>query len=77
MLDPVAMKNAALVACLKPLGDYLDTMGFERPLAGYSREEILGLVDVIVVAYQDHMRLQYENAVASERNVRGETSHGR
>lgn len=70
MLDPVAMKNTALAACLKPLGDFLEAHGLDRPLAQYSRNEILSLVDTVVIAYQDNMLIQYENAVVQEKLAR-------
>lgn len=66
MLDPIAMKHTALGACLKPLGDFLEATGLQRPLADYSHEEVLALVEVVINAYQDSMQAQHEHAVTQE-----------
>ena len=45
---PRELEIAAMRACLSPLGDYVGDIGMERPLADYSREEVLTLVEVVV-----------------------------
>ncbi|HRH77751.1 MAG TPA: DUF6511 domain-containing protein [Cellvibrionaceae bacterium] len=67
MLDPVVMNTTALKACLNPLGQYLDAAGLNRPLADYSQDEVLALIDTLVVAYRDSMLSQYEAALVQER----------
>ena len=67
MIDPSDMETAAMRSCLAPLGEYVGSIGMERPLADYSREEVLTLVDVVVSAYQDHMLLEHERMAAKER----------
>lgn len=55
MIDATDTEKAALVAALRPLGDYVVALGVERPLAAYSREEILALVEIVVDAFQAHL----------------------
>lgn len=69
MIDPSDMEIAAMNACLLPLGEYVGAIGMERPLADYSREEVLTLVDVVVTAYQDHMLVAHEREVANDQAI--------
>lgn len=55
MIDATETEKAALAAALRPLGDYVVALGVERPLAAYSREEILTLVELVVDAFQAHL----------------------
>ena len=55
MTDPTDLEKTAFAAALAPLGEYVGSIGMQRPLADYSREEVLTLVEVAVTAYQDHM----------------------
>lgn len=55
MIDPTEMEIAAMRSCLSPLGEYVGEIDMTRPLADYSRKEVLTLVDVVVSAYQAHM----------------------
>lgn len=50
MIDPTHNEKAAMAAVLPSLGEYVAALGMDRPLAAYSREEILGLVDVVLTA---------------------------
>ena len=56
MVDPTENEQAAMVAVLPLLGEYVASVGMDKPLATYSRDEILQLVDVVVSAYFDHLR---------------------
>ena len=56
-----------LRAALAPLGDYVSTIGMDRPLADYGKEEVLRLVEVVVDAYQAHMLDEHERMAAKER----------
>jgi hypothetical protein len=67
MIDPSDMELAAMRACLSPLGEYVGSIGMERPLADYSREEVLTLIDVVVTAYQDQMIEEHERMAAKDR----------
>ena len=66
VIDPTEMEKAAMHSCLTPLGEYVGSLGMERPLADYSRDEVLTLIDVVVSAYQDHMLLEHERMAAKE-----------
>ncbi|CAI8820080.1 DUF6511 domain-containing protein [Methylococcus capsulatus] len=56
MIDPTPNEKAAMAAVLPRLGDYVASIGMDRPLSAYSREEILQLVDVVLTTYFDHLR---------------------
>lgn len=61
------MEHRAVLGCLQPLGDYVALLGMQRPLADYSRDEILGLVGVLVHAYQDLMVQEHEDLAKRDR----------
>jgi hypothetical protein len=67
MIDPSDMELAAMRACLSPLGAYVGSIGMERPLADYTREEVLTLIDVVVTTYQDQMIEEHERMAAKDR----------
>ena len=67
MIDPSDMELAAMRACLSPLGEYVGFIGMQRPLADYTREEALTLIDVVVTAYQDQMIEEHERMAAKDR----------
>ena len=60
MIDPTEMEQAALAACLKPLGDYVAALGLDKPLAAYSKNQVLGLIEVVITTYQDRMVAGHE-----------------
>lgn len=66
MVDPTDLERAALQACLVPLGDYVAALGLQRPLADYSRAEVLTLVEVVVTAFQDFMIDAHERLAARD-----------
>ena len=67
MIDPSDMELAAMRACMSPLGEYVGSIGMERPLADYTREEVLTLIEVVVTAYQDQMIEEHERMAAKDR----------
>lgn len=67
MIDPSEMELAAMRACLSPLGECVASIGMQRPLADYTREEVLTLIDVVVTAYQDQMLEEHERMAAKDR----------
>ena len=67
MIDPSDMELSAMRACLSPLGEYVGSIGMERPLADYTRDEVLTLIDVVVTAYQDQMIEEHERMAAKDR----------
>ena len=56
VIDPTHNEKAAMEAVLPRLGEYVAAIGMDRPMADYSREEILQLVDVVLTAYFDNLR---------------------
>jgi hypothetical protein len=67
MIDPSDMEIAAMQSCLAPLGEYVGSIGMQRPLADYSRDEVLMLIDVVVTRYQDSMLAEHERMAARDR----------
>lgn len=67
MIDPTDMEISAMRSCLSPLGEYVGAVGMDRPLADFSREEVLQLVDVVVTAYQAHMLAEHQRMAAMDR----------
>jgi hypothetical protein len=67
MIDPSDMEIAAMQACLAPLGEYVGSIGMTRPLADYTRDEVLTLIDVVVTSYQDRMIEEHERLAARDR----------
>ncbi|HET9483262.1 MAG TPA: DUF6511 domain-containing protein [Xanthomonadales bacterium] len=68
MLDTSEMERAAHAAALVPLGDCVAARGIDRPLAAYTREEILELVAVVVGAYRAHLVTEHERLAAKDRD---------
>ena len=56
MIDPTPDELAAMNSALKPLGEYVGSIGMDRPLSAYSKQEVLTLVDVVVTAYLAHFQ---------------------
>ncbi|MBF0401651.1 MAG: hypothetical protein HQL90_12905 [Magnetococcales bacterium] len=54
MTDATELEWAAMAATLAPLGEYVGSIGMHRPLADYSKQEVLTMVEVIVTAYQHY-----------------------
>ncbi len=67
MIDPSEMEIAAMQSCLAPLGEYVASIGMERPLADYSREDVLTLIEVVITAYQSRMIEEHERMAAKDR----------
>ncbi len=63
MVDPTELEQAAMAAALGPLGEYVASIGMDRALSDYSREEVLTLIEIVVTAFQDHLiRVEAERA---------------
>ncbi|WP_339751857.1 DUF6511 domain-containing protein [uncultured Marinobacter sp.] len=56
MIDPTHNEKAAMEAVLPLLGEYVASVGMDKRLSAYSREEILQMVDVVLTAYFDNLR---------------------
>ena len=66
MIDATDTEKAAMAAALRPLGNYVAALGLERPLAAYSREEILTLIEIVVDAFQAHLLEVHERQAEQE-----------
>ena len=55
MVDPTKLEQAAIAAALAPLGEYVGSIGMNRPVEDYSCAEVLTLIEVVVTAFQDHL----------------------
>lgn len=64
MIDPTPHEQAAMRAALMPLGEVVGAIGMHKPLADYTQEQVLLLIEVVVTAYQDHLRHAYKDGVA-------------
>ena len=56
VIDPTHNEKAAMEAVLPHLGEYVASVGMDKPLSAYSREEILQMVNVVLTAYFDNLR---------------------
>ena len=62
MIDLTKAEKDSIESALKPVGEYVAEIGMNSPLAAYSREEVLCLIEVAVTAYQDSMRQKEEDS---------------
>ena len=67
VIDPSDLELDAIRAALAPLGDYVSSIGMDRPLSDYRREEVLRLVEVVIDAYQARMQEEHEEMAERER----------
>ncbi len=67
MIDPTDMEVDAVKSCLGPLGEYVASIGMQRPLSDYTRSEVLALIDVVVTNYQDRMVQEHERLASRDR----------
>lgn len=56
MIDPTHNEQVAMEAVLPRLGEYVASVGMDRPLSAYTREEVLQLVDVVLTGYFESLR---------------------
>ena len=68
MIDPSDMEIAAMQSCLGPLGEFVGSIGMQRPLADYSRDEVLQLINVVVTKYQGSMLEEHERMATRDRH---------
>jgi hypothetical protein len=55
MTDATDLEKAAMTSALAPMGEYVGSIGMQRPLADYKKEEVLTMIEVVITAYQNHM----------------------
>ena len=60
MIDPSKHEVEAMHSVLSPLGDYVATVGMDKPLSAYSKEQVLQMINVVVTHY--HQELQKRTA---------------
>jgi hypothetical protein len=56
VIDPTHNEKTAMQAVLPHLGEYVASVGMDKPLSAYSREEILQMVDLVLTAFFDNLR---------------------
>ena len=66
MIDITKMEKEAIESALKPVGEYVAEIGMNKPLADYSREEVLCLIEVALTAYFEFMQDKEKEAEMSE-----------
>ena len=50
-----ATEQMAMTATLASMKEYVGAIGMNRPLADYSREEALSLIEVVITAFQYYL----------------------
>jgi hypothetical protein len=66
MIDLTLIEKEAIESALKPVGEYVAEIGINKPLAEYSREEVLCLIEVALSAYFDFMQAKEIETEMSE-----------
>lgn len=67
MINTTEMEMQAIKACLPDLGALVAQLGMQRPMASYSKTEVLNLIEVVVSAYQAYMTAEHERMAARDR----------
>ncbi len=57
MPETTAQQRAAMRRCLRPFGQVAGEIGFDKPLAHYTEEEALRVIEAIVFTYTEAMAL--------------------
>ncbi|ESS49469.1 hypothetical protein GO283_05172 [Ralstonia solanacearum] len=65
MPETTAQQRAAMRRCLRPFGQVAGEIGFDKPLAHYTEEEALRVIEAIVFAYTEAMALDAPRAQAT------------
>ncbi|MBF0148252.1 MAG: hypothetical protein HQL84_17135 [Magnetococcales bacterium] len=56
MMNATDLEKEAMTTALRPLGEFIASIGMHRPLADYSKEEVLNMIKVVVSSYQDYFQ---------------------
>jgi hypothetical protein len=56
MTDPTPDELAAMQSTIPLLGEYVASIGMDRPLSAYSKQEVLTLIEVVVTAYHAYFQ---------------------
>jgi hypothetical protein len=62
VIDPSDAELAAMQQCLKPLGEAAGAIGMDRPLASYTEDEALRLINAVVTTYVEAMVQEHERS---------------
>ena len=60
MIDPKKHEVQALAAASRGAGEYVESLG-KTDLAAFTQEQWATLIEVVVTAFQDHLRTVYAN----------------
>jgi hypothetical protein len=55
MIDPTDFEKACMEKALRPLGEIVAEIGPHKAFADLTREQVLMLIEVIVMAYMDEL----------------------
>jgi len=55
MNNPTLNEIQAMAQVLAPLGEYVASIDMQRPMADYSQDEILKLINVVITSFQENL----------------------
>lgn len=67
VIDPSEMETESMHSALVPLGEFVGSIGMDRPFSQYSKAEVLRLIEVVIDAYQGSMLTKHEEQAERER----------
>jgi hypothetical protein len=76
VIDPSEAEMAAMLRCLKPLGEAANEVGMERALSTYSQDEALLLINAVVTTYVEAMVQAHEAGKYPPLRMLGQESYG-
>ena len=62
MVDLSEQERCAIRAAMKPLGQFLEALGWQTRLADLTEQQVLTLIEVAVEGFQDAMRATARSA---------------
>ena len=68
VIDPSEMETESMHSALVPLGEFVGSIGMDRPFSQYSKAEVLRLIEVVIDAYQGSMLTKHEEQAERERS---------
>lgn len=63
VVNKTEIEQKAIVSVLEPLGDYVCSVGMDKPLSQYTKDQILGLVDTVLDSHQKALQELYKNDI--------------
>ena len=67
VIDPSEMETESMQSALLPLGEFVSSIGMDRPFSQYTKAEVLRLIEVVIDAYQTSMLSKHEEQAERER----------